>query len=395
MTITQDISEIGYKLERFHGVFYQLWGVTNFLETKQIPTCGVSWNKKTRTIDFLINPKFWETRDEYNKMFIICHEMMHLLLRHPMRISKNMNRAISNIAQDICINEMLINNFNFDRTRIQDQEKLMWLDTVPFNVKNIEAEREFEYYYNRIEQDKNQQQTVDDHSQWGTPDDIKELEKAMEEALADMEEEELEDLKTRLDDIKAGTEHLDKLIKVQRHVKNSQKWRKIFKHWIHKIEDEAEDWTRQNRRLNILKDSSFILPAPHEREERREKGDVWLFLDTSGSCEHLAQDFFDAANSIPRAHFNVRLFGFSMKVYEVKGNNLKDFGGTSFSCIEDFLRQQEKYPAAVFVITDGHGNNVKPLHPDRWYWFLSANPSVSCIPRVCPKFKIEDLTPIR
>jgi predicted metal-dependent peptidase len=394
----KDIEEIGYKLERFHGVFYQLWSVSTFTETEKIPTCAVSWDKKNKNINYLVNPKFWATRDEYNKMFIVCHEMLHLILRHPMRRTKDMNPMAANIAQDICINEMLVQNFGFDRSKIQDEKALAWLDTVPMTKKSNEThiapEREFEYYYNRMDSQNNKQQTVDDHSQWDSFEGIEDIKEAIKEALEQMEPEELEDLKSRIADQKAGTESLDEVIKVIKKIRHKQRWRKLFKHWNQRIEEEAEDWTRLNRRLNTLRGSSFILPAPHEREEKKEKGDVWLFLDTSGSCASLAQDFYDAANTIPTAHFNVRLFCFDTKIYEVKNNKLMGFGGTSFSCIESYLRQQRTYPAAVFVITDGYGDTVHPKHPDRWYWFLSDNGALDYIPKESRKFHINTLEPI-
>lgn len=409
--ILSEIEEIGFKLERHHGVFYQLWLVSNIIVDDKCPTAAVRWNSKTKRIDLLIGPKFWDSLNAETKRFVIGHELLHLVLSHPMRTKAfKINPMVANIAQDVCVNEMLVRNFGFQREKLTNGEMFCWLDTVPFTDKNIQPRREFEYYYNRVDLPKNKQNTVDDHGQWGqsgdpskgsgqmSEKDAADLEEAVKEALEGMDVEELEDLADRLNKNgqQAGTGTMGQIVKVKKNIRLSQKWRKIYKNWSKPSELPADDWTRQNRRLSWLKESNFMLPTEHENEQKLEKEDVWLFLDTSGSCATLAQDFFDAANTIPKKWFNVTLFCFDTNVYKVKNNQLEGFGGTAFTCIENYIISQKcTYPKAVFVITDGYGDNVRPKFPDRWYWFLSKSSTQTCIPRESKVFDITDLKPLR
>ena len=83
------------------------------------------------------------------------------------------------------------------------------------------------------------------------------------------------------------------------------------------------------------------------------------------------------------------MFCFDTKVYEttLESGKLYGFGGTYFSILEDAIqaamrKDKVPYPKAVFVITDGYGNDVKPQIPQRWHWFLSTD-ATSCIHPDC------------
>jgi len=387
--VIKDVESFGYKLERFHGLFYSLWSISSIDCSDKISTAGISWDTRTKQICLMINPTFWSGLNEHTKLFVLCHEMLHVALHHPQRTRlANLDPAIANIAQDVCINEMLVNNFAFNRSEINNADSMCWLDTVPF-IRTPEPNREFEYYYNLLVKNATSSkmpQLVDDHGNWNFPDDL------MKEILGKLENEELEDLAARLGGKEAGvSKEIGETIKVKKNVTRSQRWKKIFKHWTETVENITEDWLRKNRRMSMLSHSKFILPCEYEKDTKKEKANIYLFLDTSGSCYNLRQDFYDAANSIPKKHFNVKMFGFTDYVYEVKGNSLSGFGGTSFSIIEDFLKKEKKYPEAVFIITDGYGNNVLPKHPSRWYWFLSKNGCKSyCHPK-SHVFWVDDL----
>jgi hypothetical protein len=88
-----------------------------------------------------------------------------------------------------------------------------------------------------------------------------------------------------------------------------------------------------------------------------------------------AARFIKAARTFPPNRFKLSVFGFTTKVYPIdirEPHPSVYYGGTSFSIIEEHIRKicPDVYPKAVFVITDGDGDLVRPLHPERWYWFL-------------------------
>ena len=49
-----------------------------------------------------------------------------------------------------------------------------------------------------------------------------------------------------------------------------------------------------------------------------------------------------------------------------------------------------KYPGAVFVITDGFGNEVRPKHPERWHWFLTERNMKTFIPEKSAVHSLKD-----
>ena len=86
---------------------------------------------------------------------------------------------------------------------------------------------------------------------------------------------------------------------------------------------------------------------------------------------------------------------FDTKVIETNLESKKIYGGggTSFSCIENYIqsyisKNKLNYPKAIFIISDGMGNSVKPQKPENWYWFLSVN----CIRHIPKKSKFYNLS---
>tara|TARA_B100000614_G_scaffold262909_1_gene300988 strand:- start:479318 stop:480904 length:1587 start_codon:yes stop_codon:yes gene_type:complete len=167
-----------------------------------------------------------------------------------------------------------------------------------------------------------------------------------------------------------------------RRVKKKRKWETIIKKWSRRYlsdESSVEQWARQNRRLMAL-DLDLMVPSEHTDEHKDvERIDVVFYQDFSGSCFHLAERFFKAAKSLPTDRFNVKTFCFDTEVnpVDLDGGDLRGGGGTSFRILEKhvqkLLKQGElkRYPDAVFVITDGMGDDVHPQDPTKWYWFLS------------------------
>jgi hypothetical protein len=189
-----------------------------------------------------------------------------------------------------------------------------------------------------------------------------------------------------------------------RKVKKKRKWETVIQRWTRMKLDtqfrDVEQWARTNRRFNeVVEGSGMMLPTEMEVEDMfwdEDQIEVWFFQDYSGSCFHLKDRFFKAAASLPPDKFKIRLFTFDTKVYETTLESRKVFGGggTAFQPIEDKIQaimkaEKVKYPAAVFVVTDGYGSHVKPQHADRWYWFLSEACD-SYVPQESQKFMLRD-----
>ena len=93
------------------------------------------------------NKKFWDSLNHYNRVFIICHEYLHVIYGHWL-IRAEMNQEWMNIAQDIEINESLLTDFGFDKKKIKGWKDHCSIETVFKDQASIVKKDEgFEYYY--------------------------------------------------------------------------------------------------------------------------------------------------------------------------------------------------------------------------------------------------------
>ena len=402
--------------------------------TSKIPTAAVQFDKEGNYLLFLFNEEFWNTCDEYKKMFVICHESLHIILNHGKRFIEKADPSITNVAMDLVINHSLVRDFGFDKAAVDEKNEYCWIDTIfkdkKFNGMPYPDDETSEFYYNEIkktkencdhkkknnqgkgspssgqkdegspssgqeDEDNDGGKLVDQHGELSDSD--------IEEVLGKIKEELTDKEKLEIDNILGGkvagkgTGFWDSIGKIKALPK--AKWETVITKWkeyIKKLTDaEVEQWARKSRRMNAYI-TDMILPHDAEIEcIDKEKGkiDVYFFLDTSGSCYHLKERFFIAARSLPEEKFNVRLFCFDTKAEETTLESGKVYGGggTSFTCIEEKINEccNNKYPSAVFIITDGMGTKVSPKHPERWHWFLSENYR-KCIPNKSKVFDLND-----
>ena len=428
--------EISQKLEIYHGLFNKLWSLGKPRFSNEVDTAAVMFNKEGRCIDFVFNYEFYKTLDNNNIFFVICHELLHVFLEHGFRSQLFKDKDNVNKAMDVVINEMLASSFGFDRNTILNQKEYCWYDTV-FNTP-VPKDKSFEYYYDLIQRNKKNNQngnsskggepkTVDSHSGLGeisqemvdkitqsieelSPEEKKDLAKKIEKEVGEfIKDQEMQGKNKSSDDTsnkQAGTV-AGGIVKYVNYTKiiKKRKWETVIKNWVMRAmkdtEKEEEQFVRKNRRLaflNSIPEDTFV-PSEYEVDgNNKEKHRIRLLLslDTSGSCAHLGDRFFKAAMSIPNDRFDVTMACFDTVFYklskeDIKAKRLKGFGGTSFRIIEDFVakeRNENRGFHAIFVITDGWGDNIHPLNPERYHWFLTESNSKSYIP---PKSKIYEL----
>lgn len=390
--------EISSNLEKFHGVFNKLWSWGRPVFSEQVKTAGVKFDRIGEVIDFLINPIFWATLDLTQKLFVICHECLHLILNHGARILNCDNLIKANVALDLVVNHCLITRFSFIRAEVDPFNKYCWIDTVFQDSQDIEQDRSFEYYYNLLE-DSISQESLDSHDF----QDLSDLTKKLNSELSPEDKDGLKNLVERhytspLGESAAGNGAPKnwEFIDVSR-TPIKKKWETVVKYWAHQklIEQLEETWTRRDLRLSLLPGEHLLPTAIISETYSRKKLQVWMFQDTSGSCRHLAPRFFKAAASLDPSKFDVRMFCFDIKVYPttLKSGKIYGGGGTSFSILETFIQKEiEKdkinYPY-IFCMTDGFGDTIKPQFPNRWTWFLTSN-YTNCLPIESKKFNLSD-----
>ena len=123
--------EISYSLEPHHAVFYKVWQMGKPVFDESIDTAAVQFDQEGKFVLFRFNPNFWSKLNLYNKLFVICHEALHIVLNHGIRTKDaGMNAQAVNVALDVVVNHTLIRNFGFDCSMIDNADHFCWVDTV-------------------------------------------------------------------------------------------------------------------------------------------------------------------------------------------------------------------------------------------------------------------------
>lgn len=399
-----DYHNISNDMYRYSEMFYRMIITGKPILTKELPTAAVAFDKEGRNVNYLFNPEFVEKLNWEEIKFVVCHEMLHILLSHGIRAKdEKLNREACNVAMDIVVNHMLISRFGFAKDSLPNLTKIgiCLIDTVFEGCSEvIEEGKNFEYYYLKLKSHWPTVQmnigsanggSIDDHSNLPgmTEEEVRELLKEAMSADGEAPSKEevdsaMEDLKKNGDNKRAGTGPSTEWIKsVFNRPRPKQKWSSIVssirKTYKKKADANSSQWVKETTKYSLLP-KHFIMPSVSMIEDPdARKFDLWLFQDVSGSCVHMFERFITAARSIPKDVFNVKFHTFdtSVKKVDLESKSVRAGGGTSFEIIERFIQNESKktgrYPKLVFVITDGYGDCVIPEKPDRWFWFLSEN----------------------
>jgi hypothetical protein len=410
MITLADWMAISLQLEDHHALFYELWHMGRPYFTDEIETAAVRFADGGDFVEFIFNPDYWNNLTPYERLFVICHECLHVVLNHGIRTTKNEDAPRINTALDIVVNHLLITSFGFDRSRIRDEDVLCWTDTTfkdDPNVEKIPTNESYEYYYQKIPESlKIEVFTVDDHS--FLKGDIDKIIEKLDNRLTPEEKETVKDIikKHFVSDETATQEQGGcgyggwSFVKVES-VGPKRKWESVILKWSQKYIkeglDEHEQWARIARRFELLP-SDIFLPSEMEDESKDyDRIPIHLYMDTSGSCIKYKERFFRAAMSLPKDRFVVRLFCFDTKVEETTLASRKIYGGggTAFDIIERNIQkiirsEKSAYPEGVFLITDGMGSPVTPQHSERWHWFLTRRASTNYIPDKCKIYKLDN-----
>lgn len=425
--------EISRSLEHHHALFYKLWEMGKPQFDPSVETAAVAFDReKGEFFAFLFAPEFWYTLDDYERSFIISHEALHIILNHGYRTLNTINKEMCNVALDVVVNHTLVNNFGFDRSRLCNTGKGCWVDTVWPN-ENVPENKSFEFYYGKLikeamesgrvkkigggggsgeESGDGLPSTFDDHS--GLHEAGKHLEDIFDELNESLSAEDKKTLSDFFDKHfqnddsnsilgRSATGEGSWFFMPKPKVKEKKKWETVIKKWSLKYrksdDDCIEQWARMNRRHSMLPRDMFLPSEMDDESKKEDMIEVYFFQDTSGSCKSYAPRFFKAAHSLPKKRFKVRAFCFDTRVVEINLSEGKIYGGggTSFDIIESRIqsimkKENTEYPKAVFMITDGYGNDVRPQLPQNWYIFLTNDSQRSRLnfPKNCNFFNLRD-----
>lgn len=126
----------------------------NYIEKKndpQIKTAGVNVTKKG--MNHYYNPDFIDSLTQEQVNFLVLHETFHLLMSHPRRTRMGgYDPQLSNIAQDMIINTLLVQDISSDFIDIPKNEKGQ--NSALFIPKDYTGEWVFEILYNDLKKKK-------------------------------------------------------------------------------------------------------------------------------------------------------------------------------------------------------------------------------------------------
>ncbi len=393
-------AHISYELCDYHNVFYTFWScaAVYFIEDSDEMKCKTACVVFPKSEDYnptiYICEEFWNTLSLKEKIFVICHECLHIILNHGIRNGrdrfKNASHLQVNTAQDITINEMIVKMFKFNRNDVSFQDKLCWIDTVFAKSDEIDKDRNFYYYLEKIiEQNPEiKTATLDEHIEEGDAQS-----NSAESSFAESLKSEFND-KQEAAEVEKTLENTGNARSAtgrgQQTLNATTESKKIlFKNWVHKFAKSSlyekrevkESFAFPNRRYQdfIASNKGIMLPGIEERiTVKRNRYKTAIFLDVSGSCVNYAPDFRKIVNGFSKYKqiFDIECFVFDTSVTKIKiTDHVHMGGGTSFHPIETVLSKMNKYPDCVIIITDGDGDRVNPLYPERWVWMMTDHHS--------------------
>lgn len=385
------------ELEKFHSIFYQVvdFGCRPiFVSKTTLPTACIQYNKSG--LSFLFCDTFFDNLSDEEAKFVICHEMLHVLLNHGVRFKKSLSernpvlQSKVNKALDIAINESLVDFFGFDRKDLPYLEAmpLCFIDTIFKDTTDILRGQTGEYYYSKMLDDDNLQSggeeggLLNDHTQFITIDEL--LEK-IGQGMSSYEKQKLKNMIKNQFNSQAGTAEgglLDIACLFEQPKK--VRWETVIRNWVDITKRQLfpqSNWASEDRRFyDVVRRNDFILPGHRELPKNtKNRIKLFFFLDTSGSCIGFANRFFTAASTINQDYFELHLLNFDTRVYEtdLKSRKVYGGGGTYFHIIPEYIRgkahKDDKW--AAFVLTDGMGNDpqIGDKEAGAFHWFLTCD----------------------
>ncbi len=397
------------QLDEHNLLFKTFWNVCDIFFTDKIKTAAVSF--KDDKISFLFNREFWEALPEKAQLFVVCHEQLHLILKHfeRLRFSEG-DGKLKNVAADLCVNHLLIRNYNFERTDLPEWEKYCWVDTVFTDV--ISDNETAEYYYALLKQQHEQDETTDaqpldehdydDGAERPSPA-IKDI---LDKALSDHAEEQTEGMSEGeteewMDEFSKDYADVHQSLETegmgdgeQKHdtkKRDEKSWRSVYRSIPKRIlaSRVQQHWLNRDRRFQAMS-TDLLLPG-EVTVDKEDRVCAHVYLDTSGSCILHAKYFLESALSLPSNSFVLRLFGFGTEVYELPNAppyTLIGFGNESYQAVSDHVDEYAGVDA-VMVFTDGWSREVTPRMPRKWHWFITPSGTTEYIDPRCKTYDLE------
>ena len=405
-------------LHQYNSIFFTFVNEMMMpLESDKIPTACVEFSKENEEtcINFFINPKFWGMLNKHEKLFIFFHETLHVMLNHGMRGKKffdsiseeQQNHKILNIAQDICINEIIIKQYmkHIPSTLMPFiRENLHFIDTTFKKFDDVEKGKDFIYYYYKyIEKfgNKTNDDSFDVHAGFfgqELPEDVKEElnevydDEIYENIFGDVsssEDKSPENYFQESGGFSINEKQTNSLSNIEiKKVNKSESLENHLKNLLGKSNQKGlikkkNIWHKEHRRSGgMMARQGMMLPVVEE-SKKNYKYRVVAYADVSGSCRTVATKFLSLINDLSKKEsFDIALYVFADNVANVTFENDKAKyrgagGGTNIMRVLNHFNHNYYHKKigidAVVVLTDGQYISLKSRKDSIysiWHFFM-------------------------
>jgi predicted metal-dependent peptidase len=422
MDKVQSLSKTSKELmlkEPYYGFFLIM--LNKLWDSKRVPTAGVS--KNGINYQLAINPEFWESLSENQRLGLLKHELLHIAFGHLTMFFKFTDKRLANVAMDMEINQYIDRNWlpggeytkeEFDdikeqakleiaeaKERDAPMEELKAIDDkVPCRGIMIEDYDDVEldekagcrYYYDKL---KKLQDEKKQNGTCGSP--------SMDDLLESIEEGDVPDHST-WDEFEDMTEAEQKLIERQlQKVLSDAKEQTIKKRGtvpgeiegviiIEEILPPKFDWRGFIRRFTGI--STKVFTKKIRRKENRRfdanpglkvkmRQHMLLAIDTSGSVsDSELQEFMSEMHHIYKCGVDITIVQCDTRINSIepyKGKfemNVIGRGGTEFDPVLNYFNENIRVYTSLVYFTDGECNaRVKPK--GNVLWVLSERSSMN------------------
>lgn len=396
------------KLMSSHRFFASILLHLNLIESSkdnEIESMGVSAKG-----DLFYNPKFILNLSSDELRGVLCHEVMHVVLRHLYRFPDRCNFHLWNIATDLVINDILVNIENIRLPNGHDNIEALIPDVngkyvlefpdlkpLKLTIRNRPSEAIYWEIYNYLKQNNKTQHIANGQKGEGGEEYRRSIGKGFDKHIFSQSEEDKENSKQNQSNSssdnnssyisEAEAEELDRkwssVVAAANMEENTHSratgngwasralsdfsapqinWRVALHRYVREVLPYDCSWVKPSKRAYS---TGVYSPIINKKPEN-----IVVAIDVSGS---ISQDdlqlFVNEIYGILKAYTNigVRVVFWSTKVDKeedkvYKINDIKSIldvkplstGGTSISCVEEYLSDIYCKETAIVYITDGY-----------------------------------------
>ncbi|MBQ8197083.1 MAG: hypothetical protein IJZ73_03390 [Clostridia bacterium] len=351
-----------------HGFFGLLLMHANFSLDTTIGTAATDGEK------IYFCPAFMDELSDSELEFVLMHEVMHMALGHCIR-GVNKDPQAYNIACDIVINSNILKENNCDKSSITLSKYGESMHLTPSGDEgyNFTAEQVYEMLPklnpNKAKGSigvpgKKGKPIWDDHSKWKDGDDLTEEEREKQAEWNKRLKDACKAIEIRKASTNVGNIPLLAERRLNELTQSQMDWREVLADFI---DEEIGDYSFSPPDKRYL-DSPFYLPDFNEMVDMGVKN-ILFVIDTSGSMNDnlVTLAYSEVKGAIDQ--FDGKLQGllgfFEIKVvppvpfYDEDSFMIikpKGGGGTSFSCVFDYVSKNMKseLPTSIIILTDGY-----------------------------------------